>query len=362
MLKKIHVLYTIPNFDTAGSGKVVYDLANQLDKKRFEVSIACNHSRGAFFEEVEKLGLNIYFINVTVPLRPYHNLMQRTKPFRTFLKEKHIDLVHSWHWSSDWSEVLACRMVGVAFVYTKKSMGWGNVHWKIRSYLSNFIVTVNTEMHDFFPNKKQQRLIPFGLDLDYYSSGNFPIHTPTQQFKLITVANLVEVKGIETLLKALAELRHLSLFLEIVGDTRDPYALTLKKMVGDLNLGDNVRFLGKLKDVRPLLAAADLYIIPSKNEGLPMALVEAMAMSLPVLGSDISGISYVLQNFRTLLFPIEDFKALGEKIEIMYAKSAEERQQLGDELREECKSRFTIPSFIEAHENLYLEILNPTDK
>lgn len=357
MVKKIHILYTIPNFDTAGSGKVVYDLANKIDKDKFKVSIACRHNRGVFFKEVEALELSIYIIDVSVPLRPYYNLLNRLKPFQDFLKKEKIDIVHSWNWSSDWTEILACRMAGVKFIYTKKSMGWGNKHWKIRSFLSHFIITVNTDMKAFFSYKKQQELIPFGLDTNHYNPKHFPEKIKNNPFRIITVANLVSVKGIEVLLQAVKSLNHLPLFLNIVGDTSDHYAASLMKLTSELNIDDRVTFSGKLSDVRPLLAASDLYVIPSKKEGMPMALVEAMSMVVPVLGSDISGIHYVLQKFPELLFPVSDKIALAEKIEVMYKRTFAERQILGESLREYCKTHFSMENFINRHENLYINVL-----
>ena len=109
-IKKIKVLYTIPNFYTAGSGKVLYDLANGLDSKCFDVSIVCKHDKGPFFEQVKALGFPIYLMDSTVSLRPYRTLFFRIKPFKDFIKTHQFDIVHSWHWSSDWTEVLATRL------------------------------------------------------------------------------------------------------------------------------------------------------------------------------------------------------------------------------------------------------------
>lgn len=124
-MKKIRILYTIPNFDTAGSGKVLYDLANKLDKNIFEVEIACNNSKGKFFKEIEKLNLPIHIFETTKPLRPYYSLFFRIKPVSKFIKENQFDILHSWHWSSDWTEVLATRLAGKKFIYTKKSNDLG---------------------------------------------------------------------------------------------------------------------------------------------------------------------------------------------------------------------------------------------
>src|SRR5690606_26552945 len=140
----------------------------------------------------------------------------------------------------------------------------------------------------YFPNKKAQKLIPLGLDTEYYNPALFQKKT-TNVFKIITVANLVPVKGIEVLINAVKLLNNDKILLEIIGDDRTEYATELKKRVQELDLQKQILFLGKQVDVRPFLTQADLYIIPSQKEGMPMALVEAMCMAIPVLGSDVSG-------------------------------------------------------------------------
>jgi glycosyltransferase involved in cell wall biosynthesis len=356
---KIKILYTIPNFDTAGSGKVLYDLAKGLDKQKFAVVIACSNDKGLFFEEVKALGLPIFIRPITKPLKPYYSLLFRLRENIKFIKTNNIDIVHSWHWSSDWTEVLAARLGGAKFVYTKKAMTWGNIHWKIKSYFSNFIITINEEMKNYFPNKKAQKLIPLGLDTNYYNPELFQ-KNQNNVFKIITVANLVPVKGIEVLIKAIHAVSNKDIHLEILGDDRADYASELKKMVLDLGLQNQITFLGKHNDVRPFLAQADLYVIPTLNEGrkegMPMALVEAMCMAIPVLGSNISGINFVLKDFPKLLFEAKNEKELSEKINILYAKSKVEREVVGKTLRAYCVNNFSYEKFIAEHEKLYLSL------
>jgi len=356
-MKKTKVLYTIPNFDTAGSGKVLYDLAKGLDKENFEVEIACSHNKGAFFEDIEKLDLPIHLIETTCKPKPYFTILNRIKPYRKFIKNNHFDIVHSWHWSSDWTEVLGAKLGGAQFVYTKKAMTWGNIHWKIRSYLSDFIITINDEMKAYFPNKKQQQLIPLGLDTDYYSPEHFPDKAYDGVFKIITVANLVAVKGIEVLIDAVLALDNPNIVLTVLGDDRSEYAVNLKQKVKSLNQGDRIVFLGKHTDVRPFLATSDLYVIPTLNEGrkegMPMALVEAMSMCLPVLGSAISGINFVLKDFPEHLFEASKSQQLAAKINLLYQKSSEERKRIGAGLRNYTVQNFSMDGFITAHENLY---------
>lgn len=361
-MKKIKILYTIPNFDTAGSGKVLYDLAKNLNKDQFEVHIACSNNKGDFFKEIEKLELPIHFIETTSALRPYWSILKRIKSYKEFVKKEEFNIVHSWHWSSDWSEVLAVRLAGAKFIYTKKAMTWGNVHWKIRSYLSNFIVAINEEMRNYFPYKKNQKLIPLGLDTNYYNPEHFIKKTDSEKFKIITVANLVPVKGIEVLINAIISLNNYNIELTVLGDDRSDYAKELKQKVKDLNKETQILFLGKHTDVRPFLAASDIYVIPTLNEGrkegMPMALVEAMSLGLPVLGSDISGINFVLKDFQKLLFEASNSDRLSKKILDLYEMSSEERLRLGGDLRAYCILNFSMKKFITAHEELYYKLAN----
>ena len=265
-MTKIKILYTIPNFDTAGSGKVLYDLAKYLDKDKFEVSIACDSKKGSFYKEVEALELPIFIIQTTVPLRPYYSFLSRLQPLKQFIKENQFNIVHSWHWSSDWTEVLGAKLGGAKFVFTKKAMSWGNLHWKIRSFLSDFIVTINEEMKNYFPNKKAQKLIPIGIDLDYYNSTHFPTNKDSNYFNIISVANLVPVKGIEVLIDAVCTLDNPKIKLSILGDNNNEYGEKLQEKVNVLGKQEQIVFLGKHKDVRPFLVNSDLILFDKINK------------------------------------------------------------------------------------------------
>ncbi len=180
-------------------------------------------------------------------------------------------------------------------------------------------------------------------------------------FKVITVANLVPVKGIEVLINAIHLLNNPNIFLEVLGDDRSDYAQELKQLVVNLNLSNTISFLGKHTDVRPFVENSNLYIIPTLNsgrkEGMPMALVEAMSMSAPVLGSDITGINFVLKDFKEYLFEPENSEMLSKKINHFYSMSGQERNDVGRSLREYCLANFTIEKFVNQHQELYSKLI-----
>ncbi|MBR9845529.1 MAG: glycosyltransferase family 4 protein [Algicola sp.] len=360
MNKRIKLLFTISNFNTAGSGKVVYDLVNGLDKKKFDIHIACGDNKGVFFKEAEALGLPIHIFETKTHYRPYYSLLFRVRHISKFYKTHGFDIVHSWQWSNDWTEALAARLIGIKWIYTKKAMGF-NKHWKIKSFLANFIVTINDEMKQYFPNKKAQKLIPIGIDTEYYSPEHFE-KKPSDAFKIITVANLVPVKGIEVLINAIHQLNDPEITLDVLGDCSNNYGQKMKQLCQTLDISNQVTFHGKKLDVRPYIAESDMYVIPTLNqgrkEGMPMALVEAMCMGIPILGSDITGINFVLKEFQTLLFEAGNSEELSQKISRLKSLSSEERQHIGERLRQYCIDNFSMKTFISDHEALYTKLMS----
>ena len=360
MDKRIRVLFTISNFNTAGSGKVVYDLVNGLDKSKFDIEIACGDNKGKFFKTVESLGLPINIFETRTKYRPYYTLPYRALRVSKFYKRKKFDIIHSWQWSSDWTESLAARLAGKKWIYTKKAMGF-NKHWVIKSYLAHFIITINDEMKQYFPKKRAQKLIPLGIDTDYYNPEHFT-KTQSQTFRIITVANLVPVKGIEVLIHAIKLLDDKSIKLTVLGDNKNEYGASVEALCAKLNMSDQVEFLGKKMDVRPYIATSDLYVIPTLNqgrkEGMPMALVEAMSMGIPIIGSDITGIKFVLNDFKEMLVTAGNPDDLADKIKNYKDMSVAEREKIGQTLRQYCVENFSIKDFIEAHEALYTKLIS----
>lgn len=212
-------------------------------------------------------------------------------------------------------------------------------------------------MRNYFPNKNAQKLIPIGIDLDYYNSKHFQTKKDTNYFNIISVANLVPVKGIEVLIDAVCKLDNPKIKLIILGDNTNEYGKTLQQKVNGLGKQEQIVFLGKHLDVREFLANSDLYVIPSKKEGMPMALVEAMCMSIPVLGSDISGINFVLKDFSEYLFEASNSDELATKIDLMISKTEEERKNIGSTLRNYVVNNYSMEQFISAHEELYQSLL-----
>ncbi|MBJ6367910.1 glycosyltransferase [Snuella sedimenti] len=366
MGKRIKILFTIPNFDTAGSGKSVYDMVSGLDKTVFNPEVCCFHDKGELFEEMEKLNVKIHVFKFARPYRPFFSLPFRILKIARFFKQHQFDLIHSWHWSSDITEPLAAKIAGIPYVYTKKAMGWGNKAWRWKSRLSTKIVSVNEEIPEsFFHNMLDKvKIIPLCVDVRRFSPLHKSYSTPQgikfdkNDFVIVSVANLAPVKGIEILIEAVLKLEDENIKVLIVGDDNNDYGEKLHRDYGGL---ENIYFLGKHLDVRPFLALADIFIIPTKDEGrregLPIAPMEAMACQRIVLGSSITGIREVLKEFPDCLFEPGNIKDLMGKINEIKNMPISTRVILANAMRHYVENNLNIDVFIKEHEVLYKKLL-----
>ncbi|MFC5195471.1 glycosyltransferase [Bizionia hallyeonensis] len=368
----IKILFTIPNFDTAGSGKALLHVAKRLDPKRFEVHIACLHKRGAFFNTVEASGIPIHVLNYTTPMKPYLKGLRRCYDISRQFKAIKPDIIHSFHYAADYSEALAAKLGGTPWVYTKKNMNWGGASknaWHLRTWLATAVIAQNTDMlMQFFSKSRKTILIPRGVDIDTFvplpkNADLFQEwELETNQRILMCVANLVPVKGIEILLQAfsLVSAQFPEWKLMIVGDTSSSYGASMLTLSTELGLSDHVLFCGKQKNVSGYLSLAETVVLPTldKGEGSPVSLLEAMAAGKYVLGSDVSGIRDQLKPYPEHLVNAGDVEAWRIALEICCSNARIINSQIGKKFRDYVEENYSIDKEVLLCENLYVNIVN----
>ena len=336
-----------------------------LDRTIFEPEICCFHDSGKFYKEVEKLGVKIHLFPFTANYRPRFTFLSRVLKIRKFFKVNHFDIIHSWHWSSDISEPLAAKLAGVPYVYTKKAMGWGNRYWTWRSKLSTKVIVVNEDMISQYFSKMLPKVAKFPLAIDTRFYKPLQMDNSLAQgynfkkddFVILSIANMVAVKGIEILLEAVQQLNDDKIKVLIVGNDKNEYGQNLKKRYSN---NTNIVFAGKQLDVKPYLALANLFVIPTKDEGrregIPNAPLEAMATECIVLGSNVSGVKDILKEFPDCLFQASNIDELATKILSIKNMSELESSTLAKAMRKQVVKEFSIEEFLKNHEELYLKI------
>jgi len=145
-----------------------------------------------------------------------------------------------------------------------------------------------------------------------------------------------------------------SLRLLVIGD--GPARAEIERAVVEAGLGDRVVMTGYRDDAAVLVAALDLFLLPSRTEGTSLALVSAMAAGVPAIASRVGGTPEVLVHGRTgLLVPSEDEDALVAAMGDLLADPVR-RHQMGEAARQVYLARFTYEGMLSAFQDLYREL------
>lgn len=172
----------------------------------------------------------------------------------------------------------------------------------------------------------------------------------------IIVARIDGMKGHDTLLEAWRSVSTAApqALLLVAGDGAERPAM--EALARRLGVADSVRFLGFRPDVPDLLAASDIFVLPSLSEGLPLSVLEAMAAGLPVVASDVGGVPEVVEREQTgILISSRDAAALGAAIARM-AGSPKLRSAMGSAGRQRAQAEFSFDAMRRRYGRIYAEL------
>jgi glycosyltransferase involved in cell wall biosynthesis len=360
------ILFTVPNFETAGSGRALFEVARRLDRALFAPSICVARGGGRLAAEVEAAGIPLFEAPFTVAARPLLGLAGRVRAAAAPFAGR-FDLWHSLHYLDDYSEPLIARAAGARFVFTKKNMSWNRRSWLLRSLLSVRIAAQNRAMmRDFFgrwPLAGRTTYLPRGVDHGRFAPTEAPAAEPGARLRVGLVAHLLPVKGQDLLVEAAARLPQIELHL--AGRPLDAdYHRRLVARIAELGIGERVFLHGEVTDVPAFLQKLDVFVLASRPrgrmEGCPVALLEAMAAGLPVLAPAIAGAEDLLAEPGCgILLPAEDLpflERLGRELAAL-AEDPGRRRRLGDAARRWVLQEFAIEKEVSRHERLYREML-----
>ena len=350
MGKKRRILFTIPNFKTAGSQYVLLSIIRSLDANKYNIYVGVEKFPECIPEDIPK--------NKRLLIDQKGRLIDDLRSFRNILKSNKIDVVHSWDYKSNYSEALACRLTGVPYVFTKKNNAWSK-RWFLKSILAKHIAYDNPQMKTrFFKSwcfKNKISFIPHGVNLNYFKQMPKVSHVG---FNLCCVGNINTNKNQKILLEALVNLPDM-VQVHLYGNEDVNYRGQLNTFIHTHNLESRVHFHGYVNnnDLSNIYKCHDVFVLPSLNEGFPVCLLEAMACGLPVLSSDSGGgAAYMLQQTNGgELFDIKSTQELVSIIKkLMNDKGVYEKYQ--DNAVKNVRIHFSVEQEIEAYNSLYLRL------
>ncbi|KKU12537.1 MAG: Glycosyl transferase group 1 [Parcubacteria group bacterium GW2011_GWC2_45_7] len=200
--------------------------------------------------------------------------------------------------------------------------------------------------------------IPNGVDTEHFYPSDTAQKTalrkemgiaPDKKIALF-VGKFDPQKNIPVLLEAMRNVR-CNTHLWIVGD--GPLRPSFERYVATHNLGDEITFCGTVRDVRIYYQVVDLFVLPSRAEGLSNVLLEAMSSGLPVIGSDIEGIrALATHKVNSYLVPLDDAPALAYAITHIITHP-QEAERIGNEARSSMVKQFSIGDIVKKYDKLY---------
>tara|TARA_R100000935_G_C2804828_1_gene152150 strand:+ start:53 stop:1162 length:1110 start_codon:yes stop_codon:yes gene_type:complete len=222
---------------------------------------------------------------------------------------------------------------------------------------SNGLTVSKHYQEKLYINENRITVIPRGRNANKYLEDNrhdSPFYkniNPENKILLINVARHEFQKAQDVLLDALKLLPKLrdQFLLLLVGRKGEATAM-IEDKIKEFNLGKQVKVMGYRDDVVKLLALSDVFVFPSRFEGLPGALIEAEAAKLPIVCSNIpNNMEVVQENENALIFPVDNFQVLAQHLEKLIL-NANLRKSMGEQSLRIFKEKFTIEN---VHEKMH---------
>lgn len=168
---------------------------------------------------------------------------------------------------------------------------------------------------------------------------------------ILNIGNLFCRKGQDVLVKSSRLIQTKQAYaIWIAGE--GTFRETLEEEISSLAEPKNVRLLGRRRDIAELLAAADVFVMPSRFEGLPVALLEAMSAGLPIVATAVGGMPDALQNGAGIIVPADDQESLAEELSRLLDAPGR-RAELGRRASEEVAARFSASAMDSAVREVY---------
>ena len=368
------ILFLTTHLNFGGISSYTVSLARQL-KDMGDCPIVAS-SGGDLVSLLEKDKIKHFYVPLNTKSELNPKIWVAVFRLISLIKQEGIDIIHAQTRVSQITAVLVSKLTGVPFVSTchgffKQNLGrriipgWGKaviaISEAVREHLAN----------DFGVSKKKICLIHNGVEVE-----KFKMDKPLQQIKdfkhkahidntssvIGIIARLSSVKGHCFLLKAASIIVQSNTRVKflIIGD--GPEKKHLLQLVKKLNIEKYVIFLKPVMDTSIALRTFDIFVMPSVQEGLGIAILEAMASGLPVIASNVGGIYTLIKDGSNgFLLPPENASAISEAI-CKLLKEPDLARRMGKEGQRIAQDKFSLVEMANQTRALYAEVLDEKQK
>ncbi len=366
------VLVLIKCMGYGGAERLVVSMMRHRDRDRFDYEVAyVLEDRDTLVPQLRDAGVVVH------PLGARGNQDLRWMwRLRALLDEGHFDVVHAHlPYAATFGRLVASvRSPRPALVYTEHSL-WDKMALAVKALnrvtigLDDRLLVVSEACRRSLPRSLQHRarVVVHGIELEPIRDAMLQrselrqavrseLGVPDDELLVMTVAGLRWPKGYDVLLRAARAALDRGAAVRFVAVGDGALRRDLEAQHGALTLGEHFVFLGERDDVPRLLPAADIFVIPSRIEGLPLAVMEAVCAGLPIVATDVGELPNILTNgINALVVPAEQPQALADAI-IELTNDPELRTRLGAAALE-LADLFDVQRCVQEVESIYDELL-----
>ena len=371
-MEKINILHIYQNSKIGGVQQQLLSLLKAYSRERFNPIFCCLGPKEEIGKEIEETKIEFIPLN---KLRYNRFSLGIVLELYRLMKKKQIHVVRTHRYRSNLYGRLAAFLAGVPVIiasvhdnYRTDKRPKRRIMNRILSKITDKIVAVSEDVKEDIIrydsiNPSKIDVIPNGIDVERFN----PEKNTTdirKEFSLEDddivigfIGRIVPAKGLEYLLNALPYLKEefKSIKLLIVGE--GSLVEKLKESAKKNNIFDNILFTGRRRDIPEILASINIFVMPSIAEGLPNALLEAMAMGKPIVTTEVGGIPEIVKNgFNGLLVPPRDTLSLSKAIKELISNDRL-AAKLGQAARDLVHDNLSIKAIAQKWQSLYLSIL-----
>lgn len=348
-----------------GAETIVLELCRQLAAKGLE-PVLLHFGSDYLSERIEQYGIEQHRVPGWKYYKSFKTLPQFIRRFQRFLREQHIDVLHSHLYGPITAAAPACRLAGIHHigtlhdVYVVAERPARLYLLQLAALLGTRLVCVSKDMEAFY--RARARFSAKAMQTIYNGTPNQPSAAPPDlrqslalaesDLVIICVSRLVSLKNHHMLLAAFSGLDpSLSAKLLLVGD--GPMQTQLEQEAQQLGIAEQLRFLGRRNDIAELLAISDFFTLASNTEGLSCSVLEAMGAGLPAVVTTAGGNpELIAEGVSGFLVEPGDTIGFQQRLQTL-AQDPQLRRQQGLAARQRAVSMFSFDRMIENYLRLY---------
>ena len=351
-IKQINVLQVINSLHSGGAEVLLKNFTLQV-KEHFKkynglnIEVAILYPEDTFKEDIEKAGVHVWKLglNFKYDLRSIFKLI-------SLIKRGKYNIVHVHLFPANFFISFASLFLpkNIKFIFSEHNIYNRRRSFKLFKILDTFIYSryykiicvskqVQGALIEWLPNLKRKSVVISNAvpvpDLSNWS--------PVKKYDVLFVGRLTKAKGVDILLKAIKILKEKyqkEIKAAIVGEGYSEEEL--KELVIELGIEKEVEFLGVRRDIEKFMKSTKLFVLPSRWEGLPLTILEAMSSRASIIATKVGGMPEVIENGKEgILISPNDPEALAMAITELL-KDGELRAKLGINAYKKVKEKYSI--------------------